>query len=71
MPPEPQPPRAGAKSPDDTVPQQDASPPDQSEVPDGESSIERTAKTHWLQSADQTGTVRATKDVPEPDSLGG
>jgi len=25
----------------------------------------------WAEAADQTGTVRATKQVPEPDSLGG
>lgn len=32
---------------------------------------EQRATATWVQASDASGTVRASKEVPEPDSLGG
>lgn len=35
------------------------------------SASEQRATATWVQASDASGTVRASKEVPEPDSLGG
>ncbi len=68
---EPQPEPAGTRVPDEGVQQQataSSDPPDASiELPPGD----QRAAAPWVRATDSSGALRATRDMPEPDSLGG
>ena len=68
---EPQPEPAGTGVPDDAAQAQataSADPADASiDVPPGD----QRAAAPWVRATDSSGTLRATRDMPEPNSLGG
>jgi hypothetical protein len=68
---EPQPEPAGTGVPDDAAQTQapaSSNPADASiDVPPGD----QRAAAPWTQATDASGALRATRDMPEPDSLGG
>lgn len=66
MPTEPLPEQAGAKLPEQAEP-----PCNRSDAPIQASPDEQRGTATWVQAADAAGTVRASKEVPEPDSFGG
>ena len=57
----------GGGAPKDTSPPRSEAPP---EAPP-EDRQEQDGTATWVQSTDATGTVKSTREVPEPDSLGG
>ena len=68
---EAQPEPAGTQAPDEGVQQQAAGP---SDPPDASTELppsERRATAPWMRAADPSGALKAAKDIPEPDSLGG
>jgi hypothetical protein len=66
MPTEPLPGQTGAKMPEQAEPL--CNRPD---APVQVSPDEQHGTATWVQAADPAGTVRASKEVPEPDSFGG
>jgi hypothetical protein len=66
---EPQPEPAGTGVPDDA-----AQAPASSDQPDASidtSPSDQRAAAPWTQATDASGALKATRDMPEPDSLGG
>ena len=68
---EPQPEPAGTGMPDDAAQTQAPASSDPAgasiDVPPGD----QRAAAPWTQATDASGALRATRDMPEPDSLGG
>ncbi len=68
---EPQPEPAGTRVPDDGVQQQAPASSDQSDASIDTSPGDQRAAAPWTQATDASGALKATRDMPEPDSLGG
>jgi hypothetical protein len=68
---EPQPEPAGTRMPDEGAQQQPACPTDQPDAYIDTSPGDQRAAAPWTQATDDTGALKATRDMPEPDSLGG
>jgi hypothetical protein len=63
--------QAGTEMPDHTSPQRADTLSDPPEPPVEVAPYEQRGTVTWVQAADPAGTLRASKEVPEPDSLGG
>ena len=68
---EPQPEPAGTRVPDGGAQQQATGPSDQPDAPIDTSPGDQRAAAPWTQATDASGALRATREMPEPDSLGG
>jgi hypothetical protein len=68
---EPQPEPAGTRVADEGVQQQAARPSDQPDASIDVSPGDQRAAASWVRATDPSGALRATRDMPEPDSLGG
>ena len=68
---EPQPEGAETRVPDQGDQQQGAWPSDQPDAAIDMSPGDRRAAAPWTQATDASGALRATREMPEPDSLGG
>ena len=76
MPAEPQPEPSGAGAPDDArspEAERSSDPTDESSEasPSETTASERRATGPWVRAADSSGALKATREMPEPDSLGG
>ena len=68
---EPQPEPAGTGVPDEGVQQRAARPSGQPDASIDTSPGDQRAAAPWTQATDASGALKATRDMPEPDSLGG
>ena len=68
---EPQPEPAGTGVPDDAARTQAPASPDPADASIDVSPGDQRAAAPWTQATDDTGALTATRDMPEPDSLGG
>ena len=68
---EPQPEPAGTRVPDEGVQQRAACPSDPPDATTELSPGDQRAAAPWVRATDSSGALRATRDMPEPDSLGG
>jgi hypothetical protein len=68
---EPQPKPAGTRAPDESVQQQAARPSDQPNASIDVSPGDQRAAAPWTQATDASGALTASREMPEPDSLGG
>jgi hypothetical protein len=68
---EPQPEPAGTRVPDEGAQLQAACPSDPPDAPIDVSPGDQRAAAPWTQATDASGALRATREMPEPDSLGG
>ena len=68
---EPQPEPVGTRVPNGGAQQQAACPSDQPDASIDVPPSDQRAAAPWTQATDDTGALRATRDMPEPDSLGG
>ncbi len=68
---EPQPEPVGTRVPNEGAQQQAACPSDQPDASIDTSPGDQRAAAAWTQATDASGALRATRDMPEPDSLGG
>ena len=68
---EPQPEPAGTRVPDEGVQQQAPASSDPLDAPIELPPDDQRAAALWVRATDSSGALRATRDVPEPDSLGG
>ena len=57
--------------PDEDAQQQAARPSDQPDASIDTSPGDQRAAAPWVRATDSSGALRATRDMPEPDSLGG
>jgi hypothetical protein len=67
----PDPAQAATKTADSSVPQPAARPGEMPAPAVDVSSSEQRATAPWIDAVGPSGLVRATKEIPEPDSLGG
>jgi hypothetical protein len=67
---EPQP-ESGSGVSDDTDRQQTPGFPDPPDVSTDGPPSERRATAPWVRATDRSGALKATREMPEPDSLGG
>jgi hypothetical protein len=68
---EPQPEPAGTRVADEGVQQQAARPSDQPNASIDVSPGDQRAAAPWTQATDASGALTASREMPEPDSLGG
>ena len=68
---EAQPEPAGTRMPDEGAQQQAECPSDQPDASIDVSPGDQRAAAPWTQATDASGALKATRDMPEPDSLGG
>jgi len=68
---EPQPEPAGTGVPDDAAQTQAPASSDPADASIDVPPSEQRAAAPWTQATDASGALRATRDMPEPDSLGG
>ena len=68
---EPKPEPVGTGVPDDAAQQQVGCSSDPSDASVEASPSEQRAKAPWLQATDPSGALKASREMPEPDSLGG
>ena len=68
---EPPPEPAGTRVPNEGAQQQAACPSDQPDASIDTSPGDQRAAAPWTQATDASGALKATRDMPEPDSLGG
>ncbi len=68
---EAQPEPAGTQAPDEGVQQRAACPSGQPDASIDTSPSDQRAAAPWTQATDASGALTATRDMPEPDSLGG
>ena len=68
---EPQSEPAGTRVPNEGAQQQGARPSDQPDASIDAPSSDQRAAAPWTQATDASGALRATRDMPEPDSLDG
>ena len=68
---EPPPEPAATRTPNEGAQQQAACPSDQPDASIDTSPGDQRAAVPWTQATDASGALRATRDMPEPDSLGG
>ena len=68
---EPQPEPAGTRVPDDAAQTQAPASSDPADASIDVSPGDQRAAAPWTQATDNTGVLKATRDMPEPDSLGG
>ena len=71
MPTEPQPEPAGRGVPDDAAQTQAPASSDPADASIDMSPGDQRAAAPWVRATDSSGALRATRDMPEPDSLGG
>ncbi len=68
---EPQQEPAGTGVPDDAAQTQAPASSDPADASIGTSPGDQRAAAPWTQATDASGALKATRDMPEPDSLGG
>ncbi len=68
---EPQPEPAGTGVPDDAAQTQAPASSDPADASIDVSPGDQRAAAPWVRATDSSGALRATRDMPEPDSLGG
>ena len=71
MPTAPQPEPAGTGVPDDAAQTQAPASSDPADASIDVSPGDQRAAAPWTQATDDTGALEATREMPEPDSLGG
>ena len=68
---EPRPEPVGTRVPDEGAQQQGTCPSDPADASIDVSPGDQRAAAPWTRATDASGALKATRDMPEPDSLGG